>query len=344
MSAGFYDTGGFSTVMEKLAEKLAEKGHEVTVGALLFRRFPSKGAYRVVRIPVGNVLKLRRFLEDFDIIHNHHPVTNFLALVSRKPFVYHYHGAPNFGMGYVFRLSMISSIRLMKHAFDAVIAVSESGAAELKHYFDLGNVHVVYNGVDTSVFKPRLEEKFRKGEPQFLFVGNLYEHKNVEELIVAMKELVKVYPRAYLQIVGYGRMYEALKRSITKLKLEDHVELVGRVNDWELPYYYASCDVYDTASRYEVFTLPPLEAMACGKPVVASSIPPHVELLVKSNAGAIYVAGNIEDLCKKMIETYKESESYRANAVHFAKEHDWFFVANKVLTLYNKIYASPFSA
>jgi len=208
----------------------------------------------------------------------------------------------------------------------------------------LDKIHVIYNGVPTSLFKLGFEEKFRKGEPQFLFVGNLYEHKNVEELIVAMKELVKVYPRAYLQIVGYGRMYEALKRSITELKLEDHVELVGRVSGAELPYRYASCDVYVTASQYEVFTLPPLEAMACGKPVVASSIPPHVELLVKSNAGAIYVAGNIEDLCKKMIETYKESESYRANAVHFAKEHDWFFVANKVLTLYNKIYASPFSA
>ena len=87
MCAGFYDIGGFSTVMEKLAEKLAEKGHEVTIGALLFRCFPLKGAYRVVRIPVNNVLKLRSFLEDFDVIHNHHPMTNYLALVSRKPFV-----------------------------------------------------------------------------------------------------------------------------------------------------------------------------------------------------------------------------------------------------------------
>jgi glycosyltransferase involved in cell wall biosynthesis len=129
MSAGFYDIGGSSTVMEQLANSLAENGHEVTIGALWFKHFPSKGAYRVVRIPMGNVLKLRRFLEGFDVVHNHHAITNYLALVSRKPFVYHYHGAPNFKTGYMFRLSMFSSIKLMKHPFDAVIAVSKSGTA-----------------------------------------------------------------------------------------------------------------------------------------------------------------------------------------------------------------------
>ena len=138
--------------------------------------------------------------------------------------------------------------------------------------------------MDTSLFKPGLEEKFRKGKPQFLFVGNLYEHKNVEELILAMKELIKLYPKAYLQIVGYGQSYDFLKRFITKLKLEDHVELVGRVSGDELPYRYASCDAYVTASRWELFGVPLLEAMACGKPVVASSILPHMDLLTKSKA------------------------------------------------------------
>src|SRR3990170_5547062 len=114
MSAGFYDIGGFSTVMEKLADKIVEKGHEVTIGALKFKQFPSKGAYQVAKIPVDNIFKLRHFLEDFDIIHNHHSITNYLAWVSRKPFISHYHGAPNFGRGKLFRFTMFPSIKITK--------------------------------------------------------------------------------------------------------------------------------------------------------------------------------------------------------------------------------------
>jgi glycosyltransferase involved in cell wall biosynthesis len=334
MVSGIYPLAGSSIVIENLAAQLCKKGVDVTIGALAFKRIPPNEDYNVTMLPVYNLLKLKKFLDTFDIVHSHHPLANYLAIFNRKHFVYHYHGAPNFGRGYLFRLSMISSIKLMKHAFDAVIAVSESGAAELKHYFGIDNVHIIYNGVDTDLFKPRLEQKFRKGVPQFLFVGNFYAHKNVEELILAMNELVKLYPKAYLQIVGYGQSYKFLKRFITKLKLEDHVELVGRVSSLELPYYYASCDVYATASRWELFGLPLLEAIACGKPVVASSIPPHVELINKSKAGETYTEGNIESLWKVMIETYEQSYMYRDYALHFAKEHDWSVVADKVLNIY----------
>lgn len=225
----------------------------------------------------------------------------------------------------------------MTHAFDAVIAVSESGAMELKRYFSFNNVNVIYNGVNTDLFKHGLDERFRKGTPQFLFVGNLYEHKSVEELILALKELVKAYPKAHLQIVGGGYTYARLESLVVKLNLQDHVTLVGRVLDSDLPYHYASCDVYATASRYEVCPVPLFEAMACGKPVVASSIPPHVELLTKSKAGTTYTEGDMEGLCKKMMEIYEESDRYRSNALHFAKEHDWSVVANRVLRIYNQI-------
>jgi glycosyltransferase involved in cell wall biosynthesis len=334
MSAGLYDVGGSSRVMEQLGSKLVEKGHDVTIGALWFRRLPPKGGYNICSIPFSNIIALRRFLDNFDIVHSHHAITNYLALVKRKPFVYHYHGAPNFGRGSLFALSMISSIKMTKHTLDVVVAVSESGAAELKRCFNLDNVSVVYNGVDTQLLKPVLEEKFRKGIPQFLFVGNLYEHKKAEELIFAMKKLVKVYPNAYLQIVGNGQAYRVLKRFVTKLKLENHVELVGRVSETELPYRYASCDAYVTASHWELFGLPLLEAMACGKPVIASSILAHAELIVNSQAGELYPVGDVDTLCKKMILTFEEREKYADNAISFAKEHDWSVVADRISRIY----------
>ena len=337
MVKGLYGISGSTTVLEKLSEYLLKRGVDVTVGALKFKRQPP---IKVKTLNIGippNVRTLKNLLQDFDIIHNHHPIMNYLALISRRPFVYHYHGAPEFGRRYLFRFSMLLSIKLVNHAFDAVIAVSESGAMELKRYFSLNNVHVIYNGVDTNRFKHGLDERFRKGTPQFLFVGNLYEHKKVEELILALKELVKTYPKAHLQIVGGGYTYAKLQSLVVKLNLQDHVTVIGRVPDSDLPYYYVSCDVYTTASRYEVCPVPLLEAMACGKPVVASSIPPHVELITKSKAGTTYTEGDMEGLCKKMIKTYEESDKYRSNALHFAKEHDWSAVADRVLRIYTQI-------
>jgi len=335
--AGRFVLSGASTVIENLAEQLGKKGVDVTIAALSFGRIPPSGTYEVKTLPVYNISKLKRFLDSFDVVHSHHPLTNYLALICSKPFVYHYHGAPNYGKGSLFRFSMLLSIKIMKHAFDAVISVSESGARELNRYFGLNDVDVIYNGVDTGRFNTSLDERFRQGTPQFLFVGNLYEHKKVGELILALKNVVKGYPKAHLQIVGRGIAYNVLDNLIRKLHLQDHVTLVGRVSDYDLPFYYASCDVYVTASRYEVCPVPLLEAMACGKPIVASSIPPHVELSTKSKAGITYSKGDIENLCKKMVKTYEETDKHRSNALHFAKKHDWSLVADRILKNYAKI-------
>ena len=59
--------------------------------------------------------------------------------------------------------------------------------------------------------------------------------------------------------------------------------------------------------------------------------------LPKSKAGVICAEGDVENLCKNLITTYEESESYKADAIHFAKEHDWSVVADSVLKIYVKL-------
>lgn len=337
MASGIYPLAGSSIVIENLAAQLCKKGVEVTIGALIFKRTPPNSLYNVATIPVGNALKLRRFLEKFDVIHNHHPLTNYLALLSNKSFIYHYHGAPDFGRGYLYRSSILSSVKITSHRFDAVIAVSEAGRDEYEQYFNLNKVHVIYNGVDTNLFKPELEERFRKGTPQFLFVGNLYEHKKVDELVFAMESIVKTYANAHLQIVGGGSAYTKLRKLACQLNIQDHVSFCGFVSHNELPYYYSSCDVYVTASRCEQFPLPLLEAWACGKPVVASSIRSHEELLSASKAGKIYKVGDVKNLCATIAAVYEHKDEFKCNALQFAKEHDWSVVADRITRVYTEI-------
>ncbi len=337
MVAGRYDVGGASAVIENLAAQLCRKGIEATIGAFTFVRIPPKNGYEVRNLLTYNFTQLKRFLDNFDIIHSHHALTNYLSLVCHKSFIYHYHGAPNFGTGYFYRLNMILSLKLTSQNLNAVISVSQSGSDMLKQYFDLDTIYVIYNGVDTTRFRPGLKERFRKGIPQFLFVGNLYKHKKVQELILALKKILKSYPEAHLQIVGGGCAFSKLEHLLTSLNLQDHVTLVGRVSDSDLPYYYASCDVYVTSSRYEVCPIPLLEAMACGKPITASSIPSHSELLSRSKSGVLYTLADVEELCAKIIRTYRNRDHYKDNAIRFAQKNNWSTVTNKVLRVYNSI-------
>lgn len=335
--AGRYKVAGFSTVMEKLADALIDKGHDVTIAAFNFQSFPSPGKYGVNQISFWNLLKLRNYLESFDIIHSHHAITNYLAFICNKTFIFHCHGAPNFGRDYIYRLSLLTSLKLTSNRLTRVIVVSEVGRRDLVHYLKLNRVDLIYNGVDTKIFNPNINPKFRKGRPQFLFVGNLYVHKNVAELLFAFKKLLKQYPDAHLEIIGLGLTYKKLKKIITRLNIFKNVTLGGRVTDSDLPSHYTSSDVYVTASQYEVCPVPLLESMACGKPIVASSILPHVDLLNKSNAGKIYSKGNIDDLATKMIDAYEQSEKYAENAILFAKKHDWSCLADKLVNIYKKI-------
>jgi len=337
MTAGFYSLGGSSIVIENLADQLSKQSIDVTIGALQFKRIPPDGDYHVMKLPVYNLLKLKRIVEGFDIIHNHHPITNYLALVSRKPFIYHYHGAPDFGRGIAFRFSMLLSIKIMKRSFGAILTVSKSGVAELASSFSIHKLYVVYNGVNTSLFAHKPERKFRKGTPQFLFVGNLYAHKNVSELLFALKKLIKLYPKAYLVIVGEGDGSDNLRNLINELNLQNHVSIVGHVPHHELPYYYSSSDVYITASRCEQFPLPLIESWACGTPVIASNIPAHLALLKESDAGLAYEAGNVSSLVSTMAYVYENVDKYSDKGLAFAKNNDWSLVAGRVKKIYKAV-------
>ena len=105
-------------------------------------------------------------------------------------------------------------------------------------------------------------------------------------------------PQARLIIVGkptFSAYYEKLKNISSP-----EIIFAGAVSDKELPYYYAACDVYATASLWEGFDMPLVEAQACGKPVVAFDIGPHKELI--NEKGILVQPKNIAQLSKALEE------------------------------------------
>lgn len=328
MAAGKYGRYGISTVIGNLSIQLQRLGHDVTIGAFSFSEKPPAGV-NFEKLFSPTLMTLNR---QYDVIHSHQPSTNFLAAIVKTPFIYEYHGCP-YGFLNFSRLNTEFSLRFIRFLKKKVIAISQTAADELIAFKDL-DVEIVPHGVDNQRFFGA-KGVYRKGKPHLLFVGHLHPHKRVDELISSMTELVTIYPDAYLQIIGSGGEIGNLKAQVSRLSLTRHVGFLEWVPEAELPAYYASCDVYVSASRWEMFGLPSLEAMACCKPVVVSFIPAHWELIQKSNAGLLYTAGDTNDLVRKISEVYNRKKYFGQNALQFAEKNDWSVVANHIVTIYS---------
>ena len=330
MTAGTYGRYGISTVIKNLAVRLVKLGNDVTIGAFSFSEKPPDD---VQSEKLSSPMNWTRLNQKYDIIHSHQPVTNFLVMFSKIPFLYEYYGSPH-SLFNPSRVAMELSLKLIKTFKKKIVAISHAAAHDLMPQFKQSDVDVVPLGVDLERFNHTCDKRHHHGTPHLLFAGHLHPHKRVNDLISAMKELVVIYPEAYLQIVGSGAELPNLQSQVARLGLTRNVGFSGWVTDDELPFYYSSCDIYVSASEWEMFGLPLLEAMACGKPVVASCIPAHRELIHRSNAGILYNIGDTRDLVKKICKAYEEKDSYKHRGLLFAKMNDWSVVTNQVLKIY----------
>ncbi len=163
-----------------------------------------------------------------------------------------------------------------------VLADSESTKADLVELLGVEpeKISVVPAGVDAR-FRPvrdtlklaQVRQRYRLPEWFILFVGTLEPRKNLSRLITAYAQMRRHTGLPHeLVIAGKpGWLYEGIYEQVTKEGLTENVHFIGFVADDDLPALYTLADLLAFPSLYEGFGLPPLEAMACGTPVVASN-------------------------------------------------------------------------
>jgi D-inositol-3-phosphate glycosyltransferase len=243
-----------------------------------------------------------------EIVHAHTWLSGLAALTatanSRIPVVVTYHE-----LGSVRRRhegdkdpspgTRIGLERTLANVADRVIALSEDMLAELSRI----GVHrpdmvVVPSGVDVDVFTPGPAEPRERS--RILTVGRLVERKGFADLIAALP----LVPDAELVIVG-GPPRSALAKDPAAKRLRelaeragvaDRVQLVGRVPRADMPTWYRSADVVACATWYGPAPLVPLEAMACGVPVVAYGLGGIAESVIDGVTGVLVPARDVRDL------------------------------------------------
>lgn len=143
--------------------------------------------------------------------------------------------------------------------------------------------------------KTRVREKFGLSDKFLLYTGNWREHKNLPRLIKAFAWVQAQQPDLHLVITGKpDPYYPEVPENVKKLKLEESVHLVGLVDFADLKALMGAATLYVFPTLYEGFGLPPLEAMACETPVVASRIASVPE--VCAEAVEYFNPNNVDDI------------------------------------------------
>lgn len=237
----------------------------------------------------------------------------------------------------------------MKRA-DVIITDSEFSKSEIEKYFPQYShkVQVVYCGVNSDKFYPvedkSVVEKVKKsldieGE-YFLYLGTIEPRKNLERLIEAYSLLLKKdenVPRLVMA-GGKGWLNSNIYQKVVELKLEKYVQFTKYIPDEDLCPLINGATAFVFPSIYEGFGMPPLEAMACGVPVVCSkeaSLPEVVgDCAVMTDA---YDPQSIADGMYRIYSDKVLAEELRVRGLQRAKEFTWHRFSEKLHGIYEAV-------
>jgi glycosyltransferase involved in cell wall biosynthesis len=224
--------------------------------------------------------------------------------------------------------------RLLKKAERVIVP-----SPHMKEYFGAvkDGIRVIPNGVDFEEIQNRGQVKGDIIRPAVLFTGRLEKIKGVDILIRSIAIVVRSIPDVHLYIAGSGEEECKLKYLVKKLDIEESVTFLGFVSEEEKWSYYRSADLCVVPSVEEPFGIVLLEAMACGKPVVASMVGGILYVVEDGKTGSLFECGNVEDLAEKVIillQNKELREMMGATGLEKAKEFSWDKIADRTVELY----------
>lgn len=307
----------------------------------------SKGSRSIWRY-FSTPLKLKS-MKQLDIVHDTYeigplsfkmPFKRIITVHDLSPFLF----PDTFSSSTVLLHKILFSKTL--RSVDKIITVSESSKYDLVTHFNVSEdkIKVIFNGVDTK-FRPLtkdiINEFLRTYNINFhfiLYVGTLEPRKNLPTLLKAYHQLKKRNINHKLVIAGKkGWKYQEIFETIDKLNLKDDIIFTGYVPENYLPALYNAADVFVYPSIYEGFGLPPLEAMACGTPVITSNTSSLPEVV--GNAGIMVDPNNIDMLATAMYEVLSDDSLMKEMAkkgLDRAKLFDWKGCAAETLKVYEE--------
>ena len=230
-----------------------------------------------------------------------------------------------------------------------ILTVSEASKRDIIRFFNIPaeKIVVVYNAIDerfgitpSDEAIARVRERYQLDHRFVLYVGNIKPHKNLVRLVEAFDQLrARGFDDLTLLIIGDEiSKLPALRRAVHSHKLHKHVRFLGYLPDETLAVLYRLADVFVFPSLYEGFGLPPLEAMACGAPVVTSNVSSLPE--VTGDAAVLvdpYDAASIADGTAQVLSDPALREKMRAKGIARARQFSWERSVSRTREIYLEV-------
>jgi glycosyltransferase involved in cell wall biosynthesis len=201
----------------------------------------------------------------------------------------------------------------------------------------------IYRPLDKRISRYIAEKYYSIYGDFILYVGGFSPRKNIVGLIESFSKLLCSYKKdVKLVIAGkQGKSYEIYKKRAEELHISDKVLFPGFVSIEHLPYIYNASQLFVYPSFYEGFGLPPIEAMSCGVPVIASNVTSVPEVV--GDAGLLINPKDIDNLCDCMFRALSDEELRKkliSLGLSKASDLSWDKTANETISAYNRIIKS----
>ena len=188
--------------------------------------------------------------------------------------------------------------------------------------------------------KERVSAKYGLPERYILYVGTIQPRKNIQTLVEAFNLLKRDHaiPHSLVIVGRKGWLYNDLFARIRELGLENDVIFTGFVPDEELPAIYDGADVFSYLSFFEGFGLPPLEAMACGVPIVVSNTTSLPEVVGDAGiAVGPHDVAAVADAIFGILNDPQLAAAFRERGMERSALFSWEHCARETLAIYNSI-------
>ena len=313
----------------------------------------------VKKIETGRYLSLaegfrleRLISRQDDVVHLSNQNFARYAMYSRNPFIVTVHDMIRFCFGFdqetiTEKLLLKLDMRCIRRA-SHIITVSQHTKNDLIEHLGIpeAKIDVIYNGIDHSILRPNAVRLV--DQPYILYVGSERPRKNLARLAEAFALLKKEFPELKLVKVGEPGRFSDYRRSLLKkldtLGITGDVIFVNYASEQDLACYYSSAVLLAYPSLYEGFGLPPLEAMACGCPVVTSNNSSLPEVVGK--AGILVDPYNVNELAMAMREVISDNklrEDMVARGLEQAGKFSWEKTSRQTQAIYNEVYNNVYN-
>jgi glycosyltransferase involved in cell wall biosynthesis len=328
--------GGIGSVAQKYAQIGVNNNYEVSVCTPNYQKIghieEEDNNVMIHRFSplfsLGNAgyINIKKHLKKIDILHIHYPfyasVISAILNSRKKKIVLSWHMNPNAQgiKGLIFKLYELIFAPWIFKQVDQII-VSTKDYFQDHSLFKKFEDKIVELSFSVNVNKFKANEKNLELVKEYeladkkvlMFVGGLDKAHYFKGVNILLKAFQKLSSEHLLMIIGEGELKEDYKRQAEKLKIDDRVIFTGGIKNKDLVKHYnlGDCLILPSINQGEAFGIVQIEAMACGKPVIVSSLPGVRTVLKNDKTGFTFENQNVNDLVDKINQLFSNPNQYQ---------------------------------